>query len=168
MSVPISEILTEMMRYNAGDPKRIQHAMKVYTYASLIGEKEGLDERTLDILKTAAALHDIGIHNSEKRHGSSAGNWQELEGPPVARELLAPFHFPMDFVERVCFLIGHHHTYNQIDGLDYQILVEADLLVNSYEDGLSPQTARESGQKLFRTETGKEYLSLLYSEKTTA
>lgn len=165
MTVPIFEILTEMMRYNAGDPKRIQHALKVYTYSSLIGEKEGLDERTLGILKTAAALHDIGIHNSEKKHGSSAGSWQELEGPPVARELLAPFHLPADFVERVCFLIGHHHTYNQIDGPDYQILVEADLLVNCYEDGLSPQAAKESGRKIFRTQTGKEYLSLLYPSK---
>lgn len=162
MAVPISEILTEMMRYNAGDPKRIQHALKVYAYASLIGEKEGLDGRTLDILKTAAALHDIGIHNSEKKHGSAAGAWQELEGPPVARELLAPFCLPGDFVERVCFLIGHHHTYDKIDGPDYQILVEADLLVNFYEDGVPAQTAKQSGNKLFQTRAGKEYLSLLY------
>ena len=29
-------------------------------------------------------------------------------------------------VERICFIIGHHHTYKAIDGLDFQILVEAD------------------------------------------
>lgn len=162
MAVPFAEILMEMMRYNAGDPKRIQHALKVYAYASLIGEKESLDARTLDLLKTAAALHDIGIHNSEKLHGSSAGNWQELEGPPVARELLAPFKLAPDFVDRVCFLIGHHHTYSKIDGPDYQILVEADLLVNLYEDGVSPQSSRELRGKLFRTETGKEFLDAMY------
>ncbi|HEX3016867.1 MAG TPA: HD domain-containing protein [Caproicibacter sp.] len=162
MNVPIHDILTEMMRYNAGDPKRIQHALKVYTYAALIGEKEGLGERTLGILKTAAALHDIGIHNSEKIHSSSAGNWQELEGPPVARVLLAPFGLDGDFVERVCYLIGHHHTYSRIDGLDYQILVEADLLVNFYEDEISPENAKQTGDRLFRTETGKEYLSLMF------
>lgn len=162
MNVPIQDILTEMMRYNAGDPKRIQHALKVYAYAELIGEKEGLGERTLGILKTAAALHDIGIHNSEKIHNSSAGNWQELEGPPVARELLAPFGLDGDFVERVCYLIGHHHTYSRIDGLDYQILVEADLLVNFYEDETSSENAKQTGDRLFRTETGKEYLSLMF------
>lgn len=162
MDIPFSEILTRMMRYNAGDPKRIQHALKVYAYASLIGEREGLDSRTLGILKTAAALHDIGIRNSEKRHGSAAGNWQEVEGPPVARELLAPFRLPADFVERVCFLIGHHHTYGKIGGPDYRILVEADLLVDFYEDGLPAAAAKETGRKIFRTETGRECLALLY------
>ena len=39
--------------------------------------------------------------------------------------------------ERVQYLIGRHHTYNDIDGIDYQILVEADFLVNMYEDSLS-------------------------------
>ena len=32
--------------------------------------------------------------------------------------------------ERVAYLIGHHHTYDKIEGMDYQILVEADFLVN--------------------------------------
>ena len=33
-------------------------------------------------------------------------------------------------IRRVEYLVGHHHTYKDIDGLDYQILVEADFLVN--------------------------------------
>lgn len=162
MAVSYPDLLQAMMRYNAGDRKRIQHTLKVFTYASLIGESENLDARTLDILKTAAALHDIGIHNAEKLHGSSEGKWQELEGPPVARELLAPFGFDNAFVERVCFLIGHHHTYSEVDGPDYQILLEADLLVNCCEDGLSPEAARSAGEKLFRTKCGREYLLTLY------
>lgn len=164
MPVSCSEILSSMMRYNAGDPKRIQHALKVFTYASLIGEAEGLDARTLDILKTAAALHDIGIRNAEKLHGSSSGKWQEVEGPPVARDLLAPFGFDAAFVERVCFLIGHHHTYGAVDGPDYQILLEADLLVNCYEDGVSPDAAHHAGEKLFQTKTGREFFFALYPE----
>lgn len=163
-AVSYPDLLAAMMRYDAGDPKRIQHALKVFAYASLIGEAEGLDARTLDILKTAAALHDIGIHNAEKLHGSSAGKWQEVEGPPVARKLLAPFGFDMAFVERVCFLIGHHHTYGAVDGPDYQILLEADLLVNCYEDSVSPEAARHAGEKLFQTKTGREYFLALYPE----
>lgn len=165
MAVSYPAILSAMMNYNAGDPKRIQHALKVFAYASLIGEAEGLDSRTLDILKTAAALHDIGIHSAEKLHGSSAGQWQEVEGPPVARKLLAPFGFDAAFTERVCFLIGHHHTYGAVDGPDYQILLEADLLVNCYEDDVAPETARRVGKKLFRTKTGREFfLALLPQE----
>ncbi len=166
MSVFYPDLLTAMMLYDAGDPKRIQHMLKVFTYASLIGEKEGLAPRDLDILKTAAALHDIGIHNAEKLHGSSAGKWQELEGPPVAREILEPFGLGEEFVSRVCFLIGHHHTCDAVDGTDYQILLEADMLVNLYEDGLSPEAARRAGEKLFRTETGREFLDALYPEPT--
>ena len=164
MPVYYPDLLTAVMLYDAGDPKRIQHALKVFTYASLIGEKEGLSPRDLDILKTAAALHDIGIHNAEKLHGSSAGKWQELEGPPVAREILEPFGLGEEFVSRVCFLIGHHHTYDAVDGQDYQILLEADLLVNCYEDGVSPEAARHAGEKLFQTKTGREFFLALYPE----
>ena len=164
MSVFFPDLLAAMMRYNAGDPKRIQHALKVFAYASLIGEAEGLDARTLDILKTAAALHDIGIHNAERLHGSADGKWQEVEGPPAARELLAPFGLNDAFVERVCFLIAHHHTYGAVDRPDYRILVEADFLVNLYEDGASPEAARRAGETVFRTRTGKEFLTALFPQ----
>jgi hypothetical protein len=30
----------------------------------------------------------------------------------------------------VCYIVGHHHTISSIDGLDFQIQWEADLLVN--------------------------------------
>jgi len=65
-------------------------------------------------------------------------------------------------IDRVCFLIGHHHTYTEISGSDYQILVEADFLVNLYEDGMAEAQARSVLQKYFKTETGKEYLSEMY------
>ncbi len=40
-----------------------------------------------------------------------------------------------DVSERVQYLIAHHHTYGNIDEMDYQILVEADFLVNIMEEG---------------------------------
>lgn len=58
-------------------------------------------------------------------------------GPDEAEKLLNKLGVDEKIIERVCFLVGHHHTYNMIDGLDYQILVEADFLVNAYEDNLS-------------------------------
>ena len=164
MNVPYPEILTAMMRYDAGDPRRIQHALKVYAYASLIGEREGLGGLALAALKTAATLHDIGIHNCEAKYGSAAGSLQEREGPPVARELLAPFGLPEDLVGRVCFLIGHHHTYAGVDGPDYRILLEADLLVNLVEGGASPGQA-ENAEKHFRTKDGLACLRCLFPRK---
>ena len=49
----------------------------------------------------------------------------------------------------------HHHYYDQIDGIDYQILVEADLLVNIYEQQMTPETVQKLLTDVFRTETGK-------------
>jgi hypothetical protein len=65
-------------------------------------------------------------------------------------------------MDRVSYLIAHHHTYKEIDGIDYQILIEADFLVNAYEEGLKSAQI-ESMRKLFRTETGLMLLGALYS-----
>lgn len=156
------QIIRAMVRYNRSDPRRVQHALKVFAFADSIGKLEGLDPDTRQILNLAAVLHDIGIRNSERKYGSSAGPYQEKEGPPVARELLREAGVPEKTAERVCFLIGHHHTYTQIDGPDYQILVEADFLVNLFEDQMPRRQAEQVQEKIFRTKTGKEFLSAMY------
>ena len=65
-------------------------------------------------------------------------------------------------IERICYLVGHHHTYSNIDGIDYQILVEADFLVNFYEDNLAKDAIDNALQKIFRTEAGKTLCRLCY------
>jgi HD superfamily phosphodiesterase len=162
MTSTISAIISEMVNYNQADPGRVQHALKVYAFAKAIGEREEIAEKTREILEIAAVLHDIGIRNSERKYGSADGKHQELEGPPVAREMLESMSVSEDVIDRVCFLIGHHHTYTQIEGIDYQILIEADFLVNLYEDNMSQEQARTVLQKYFKTETGKEYLTAMY------
>lgn len=158
MEVLISEIISSLLRYDEGDPKRIQHALKVYAFSKAIAEEEGMPRAERAVLETAAVLHDIGIHESERKYGSCAGRYQELEGPPVARRILELLGLSSELIGRVCFLIGHHHTYTDISGMDYQILVEADFLVNLYEDGSSREAARTALERIFRTETGKRYL----------
>ena len=81
-------VLKEMIDYDAGDARRIQHFLKVYLYAGLIGRAEQLPEEMLETLETAAILHDIGIHAAEEKYGSAAGKYQEIEGPAPARALL--------------------------------------------------------------------------------
>ena len=72
----------------------------------------------------------------------------------AAEELLAKLGFAPDVCERVCYLIGHHHTYTNIDGMDYQILVEADFLVNFYEDGMSKEAIQTACGRIFKTASG--------------
>ena len=51
-----NDLITKMTEFNTGDPKRIQHFIKVYQFAHLIGSKEGLDEETLHLLNTMFGL----------------------------------------------------------------------------------------------------------------
>ena len=153
-----NQLIMEMTRYYSGDPKHIQHFMKVYAYARMIGEMEGLDRKTQHMLETAAIVHDIGIKESMKKYGDSAGHHQEQEGPAVAENMLERLGYEGDIIKRVCYLVGHHHTYQGIDGLDYQILVEADFLVNLYENGSSIDAVLAAMDGVFVTESGKDIL----------
>ena len=124
-----------------------------------------MDEATQLILEAAAIVHDIGIRICEQKYGVCDGKHQELEGPDEARKLLTDMGtFSEVQIERICWLVGHHHTYDSITGIDYQILVEADFLVNLYEDGrpdgdggfMPDKAAVETAyQRIFATETGK-------------
>lgn len=159
----IGIVIKSAIDYFDGDVRRINHFLKVYGYSKTLGELEGLDERTLEILETTAVLHDIGIKISEQKYNSSAGKYQEIEGPAVAEEILRKIGgYDEEFIERVKFLIGHHHTYDSIKGLDYQILVEADFLVNADEDGLSKEAVKAFADKIFKTAGGLSILKSNY------
>ncbi len=158
----MERLLTAMIEYDRGDAPRIQHFIKVYEFARIIGKLEKLDEHTQLILESAAIVHDIGIHMAERKYGSSNGKYQEIEGPAEAEKLLKVLGWPSDVTERVSYLVGHHHTYRNMDGLDYQILVEADFLVNLYEDDISPAGQKHAYEKIFKTESGKLLCRTLY------
>lgn len=151
----INELHLAMIELYRGDAKRIQHFCKVHSYAKLIAETEHVDERCLFILEAAALTHDIGIHLCEEKYGDCNGKLQEKEGPAIAAELLAKLGFDQSVSDRVQYLIAHHHTYDHIDGMDYQILVEADFLVNIMESEMSKEAAEQAYHNIFRTECGK-------------
>ena len=155
-------IIKKAIDYFGNDTKRINHFMKVYSFAKAIGELEGLSDREQSILEVTAVLHDIGIKNAEAKYNSSAGKYQEQEGPAVAQDILTEFDFDREFVERVKFLIGHHHTYDNIQGMDYQILVEADFIVNIYEDNMQKEAIENVINKIFVTNAGTEIAKTMF------
>lgn len=151
----LNELFLEMINYFHGDAKRIQHFTKVYQYAKLIGEEEKLDKPTQYVLEIAAIVHDIGIRPAEEKYGRCDGILQEQEGPAAARELLSRLGTSPQIIERVCYLVGHHHTYSNVDGIDYRILIEADFLVNLYEDAIPEKNIRQAIEHIFKTKTGR-------------
>ena len=86
--------------------------------------------------------------------------WRKTAGkkkrPAIAAELLERLGFDSEVSERVQYLIGHHHTYNKIDRIDYQILVEADFLVNICDDNLTKDATLKAYNNIFKTESGKK------------
>ena len=158
-----TNVIHEMILFDRGDARRIQHFLKVYQFAALIGKLEGMSPEQQEILEIAAILHDIGIIPSEKKYGISNGKLQEQEGPAYARELLNRIGgYGQEFIDRVCFLIAHHHTYEGIDGLDWQILLEADFLVNSFEKNMTEEAIKKFRASVFRTKSGIALLNNQY------
>lgn len=158
----IAKLAALAAAYDAGDPRRVHHFMKVYAFARLIGQAEGLDEQTQEILDAAALLHDIGIHAAERKFGACGGPLQEAEGPSAALPLLKQAGADEAACEQVCWLIAHHHSPGASDALPFRILLEADFLVNAYEDALPPEACRTARTRLFRTRTGTQYLDDLF------
>lgn len=150
-----TELICSMIKYFSGDPKRVQHFLKVHSFAHTIADMESLSEQEMFILETAAITHDIGIKVSELKYGDCTGKHQELEGPAEAEKMLIQLGYDQDVIKRVCWLIAHHHTYKNINSTDYQILVEADFLVNLYEDDEPVNAVISAYNKIFKTDTGR-------------
>lgn len=171
MDIRTAKLIQSMVSFDKGDTLRIQHFIKVHDLAVTIGIGEGLEKETLNILEAASILHDIGIHPSEEKYGNCAGPHQEELGPAAAEELLTRLNenLPEDIaystneIERIKFLIGHHHTYKGIDRIEWQILVEADFLVNLYEDDSPTSTIKNVEETIFKTPTGLSILKDMFN-----
>ena len=158
-------LLAAMADYDR-DPALVHHFTKVHGFAAAIGVMEGLDEETQFILETAALVHDIGIRNAMRQYGRSDGKLQETIGPDEAEALLRSLGgYTEEQIRRVKYLVGHHHTYTNVEGLDYQILIEADFLVNLYEFADRYRTILAAEERIFRTESGKRLLQHMFSQK---
>ena len=161
----VSEAIVKMIGRCAGSQYDINHFLKVWAYARNIGQQEGLDARTQETLEYAAIVHDIACPALRKVHGGAPGNLQEESGPPLVREFFRDSDLDEAVLERVCYLVGHHHTFNDVDGPDWRILLEADFLVNAGEDEWYGKHVAEFRENVFRTPTGLALLDSVYGEK---
>ncbi len=158
----IAKAVEKMIAFYEGSLHDIEHFLKVWGYAKTIGELEKLDSDTQETLELAAIAHDIACPLCRAKYGNADGKHQELEGAPLTKEFYADFCLPADKLERICYLVGHHHTVDKVDGPDYQILLEADFLVNASESHLDRDAIMHFRDKVFRTETGTRMLNDIY------
>ena len=149
------KLINEMKAVFGQDQKRIDHALWVMDYAEQIQAVEGGDPL---VVKAAGILHDIGIHQAERKHGSAAGQFQEIEGPPIAEEILKRHDILPEAIEHTCKIIANHHSAKNIDTLEFHIIWDADWLVNLQDEtpALSPAQWIERINKIFKTPTGQQ------------
>lgn len=155
----LRQVTDAMCAWEAGQPQRIHHFLKVQGFAHQIALAEGFTDEMRFTLDVAALTHDIGIRPALETHGACGGALQERLGPPEAERMLTRLMLPEPVVRRVCFLIGRHHTTSGVDGADWQALLEADFLVNMIEGRLSPEAIDAYRDTVFRTAEGKRLLA---------
>jgi len=156
-------LMAAMEAYFGGDARRIAHAHKVTGYAERLLEPEQGDPT---VVLGAAVLHDIGIHEAERKYGNPNGKYQEIEGPPIARDILSRLGFSTADIEEVCEIIAHHHSPGKVNTSNFKILYDADWLVNLRDEYDIPDKKKLGAiiERVFLTRTGKavaraEYLS---------
>ena len=140
---------SELKQHFGADERRIQHALKVLKTAETIMDGENIQGFIRDVVTITALLHDVGIKTAEQKYQSAAGNYQEIEGPPLARGMMERRGAEPAVTDRICYIIGGHHT---------AIIWEADLFVNIEEESLAQnqQALAAMIEKNFKTVTGKE------------
>jgi HD superfamily phosphodiesterase len=158
------DYILELKDHFGPDERRIHHALKVLAVAEMIMSGEQVDDWSCDVVTVTALLHDVGIKVAEQKYNSAAGYYQELEGPPIVRAVMLRRGEPQEIIDRVAYIVGGHHTVSKNDGLDFQIIWEADLLVNIEEDGLAmfPEKLPAIIRKNFYTNTGRQLAAQRY------
>ena len=158
----IATATQRMIEFYKGSIHDIDHFLKVWAMAKTIGELEGLDKHTQEVLELAAVVHDISCPLCREKYGNTNGKNQELESPPLVKAFFEGLPVEHGDVARISWLVAHHHTYTNIDGLDHQILLEADFLVNAGESGYARSAIENFRQRVFRTAAGTELLDSMY------
>ena len=159
----ITSAIEKMIEFYDGNLHDIAHFLKVWAFAKTIGEQEKLDTHTGQILELAAIVHDISCPVCREKYGNTNGKNQELESPPLVEKFLSDLSVPNQDIKRISWIVSHHHTYTtEDDGLDYQILLEADFLVNADESGYKNSAVENARKSIFKTLTGTRLLESMY------
>jgi HD superfamily phosphohydrolase YqeK len=150
-------VALEMKRYFKTDFKRIGHATKVARYAEQLGKAEG---GNLAVILCSAYLHDIGIHEAERKFNSTAAKYQEQEGPPIARSILEKLGSKEELIEEVTDIVGHHHHPRVEETINFKVLYDADLIVNLEETQkdhpIENEKLEHSIERSFLTKSGRD------------
>lgn len=154
--------MDKMIAFSEGNIHDIDHFIRVWTYAKTIAELEQLDSETQYILEVAAITHDIACPLCREKYGNTNGKHQEAEGVSMVETFLNDADMSAHQMERINYLVGHHRTLSGIDGIDHQILIEADYIANASENGYDGKNIENFLNQIVKTSTGKQLIKSVF------
>lgn len=154
--------MDKMIAFSEGNIHDIDHFIRVWTYAKTIAELEQLDSETQYILEVAAITHDIACPLCREKYGNTNGKHQEAEGVSMVETFLNDADMSAHQMERIKYLVGHHHTLSGIDGIDHQILIGADYIANASENGYDGKNIENFLNQIVKTSTGKQLIKSVF------
>ncbi len=165
-----SDAAEKMIKFYKGNQEDINHFLKVWSFARIIGESENLDEKTLHTLELTAIVHDISCPLCREKYGNTDGRHQEKESEALVKAFFEGTDIEGETLSHISWLVCHHHTYTNINSIDYRILLEADYLVNAGENKHERARIISFRDNVFRTKMGIRllediYLSPVHKEK---
>ncbi|MFO8163958.1 MAG: phosphohydrolase [Thermodesulfobacteriota bacterium] len=157
----------EMRHYFKGDFKQASRATRVAKYAEkLTTEEMGNPAVTI----SAAYLFDIGIKEAERKHKSTDPKYREIEGPPIARDILHKLNSKNKMIEEVCEIVGHHQPRAE-ETINFKIVYDSDQIVameeKNKESPMDNDRLSEIIGTAFLTKSGRKLAEslLLHSKK---
>ena len=151
----VAEAMQKMILLSDANFHDINHFLKVHAYALTIGACEDHSQAQRYTLELAAIVHDIACPLCREKYGNTNGKYQEQEGAVLVRAFLAGTGMTEAQIARVAYLVGHHHTLQNICGMDYQILIEADYIANASENGYGKESIVHFLDTIMKTASGK-------------
>ena len=103
----------------ASDPYTSGHSMRVSAYAVAIANQVGLPQGKIDLIKSAALLHDIGKIGIDKNILNKNGKLEKEEFDKIKShpEIGATIIADLSYLTNISDIIRHHHERN--DGKGY-------------------------------------------------
>ncbi len=162
----VDDLTLKMIRFYQGNQEDIAHFLKVHAYAARIGRGEGLDPETQLLLEAEAVAHDIACPLCREKYGDTHGDHQMAESAELLSSFLAGTGLTPEERARVTWVVSRHHDYAHVDGPDYQMLLEADFLVNAGENPRKYLVPGYHHMKtvFFRTGTGLALLDAVFPD----
>jgi putative nucleotidyltransferase with HDIG domain len=114
------ETLNVLVRaIEASDPYTSGHSMRVSAYAEAIARQVGLPQSKIDLIKSAALLHDIGKIGIDKNILNKTGKLKKEECEKIKShpEIGATIIADLSYLSNITDIIRHHHERN--DGKGY-------------------------------------------------